>query len=115
MNEETIKSRLQAARALIDQPEKWTQGALARDAKDNPVEIGTTVEVVALCASGAIIEASMNNGRFCAEERAVRDHLMKSINGPSGSLYVLAEWNDDPGRTHAEVMQAFDRAIEEAQ
>ena len=31
MTLDTIKDRLRAARALIDQPEKWTQGALKRD------------------------------------------------------------------------------------
>ena len=37
MTNETIKDRLRAARALIDKPEKWTQGALQRDVNGCPL------------------------------------------------------------------------------
>ena len=114
MTQHTIKQILSEARALIDQPEKWTQNTLGRDATGKPVDLCSNVEAAALCASGAILAACMYDGVFCAEETAVRDQLMRAINGPDARGYGLAFWNDEPERTHAEVMQAFDRAIEDA-
>ena len=48
------------------------------------------------------------------EDSMVRNRLMDSINRHfGGSWFTLTRWNDRPKRTHAEVMAAFDRAIEE--
>ena len=109
--QETIKQRLRAARALIDQREHWTQGALQRDAAGRPVVL-VHHTVASRCAFGAILEACS-----VEEEREVRRHLMASINSrtPEGYYSDITNWNDYPDRTHAEVMQAFDRAIEDAQ
>ena len=57
MTKDTIKSRLRAARALIDQPEKWTQGALHRDAQGRRLDSQRGRVVVSRCATGAIMDA----------------------------------------------------------
>ena len=120
MTQETIKKRLRAARKLIEQPEKWTQGAFQRDAHGHEVAISHTSlhrswlpRMGSHCALGAISVCCRGS-----EEGEVKRHLMDSINGhgPIGEkdYYGLTGWNDLPDRTHAEVMLAFDRAIEEA-
>ena len=111
MNQDTIKDRLRAARALIDKPEKWTQGSMGRDdAGRDASQSGRPV--VARCASGAIGEDCGSRG---AEWKAVSGQLRKSINRHRFRRglrnLALTTWNDHPARTHAEVMQAFDRAI----
>ena len=106
MTQDTIKSRLQAARALIDQPEKWTKGANDRDSKGDPASL---CETVSHCAFGALMEA-------CAigEEGEIAEYLVRSINRHGDCARGgLSNWNDVLGRTHGEVMQAFDRAIED--
>ena len=107
--QDTIKQRLQAARALIDQPEHWTKGALRRDAAGCPVVLPHHT-VASRCAFGAILEACS-----VEEEREVRRHLMASVNSrtPEGYYSDITNWNDARDRTHAEVLQAFDRAIED--
>ena len=107
MTQDTIKQRLRAARALIDKPEKWTQLAFERDAEGNSVD-GTGAEVVARCASRAINEACVFGEGF-----EVRRYLRDAMGRLQDVFFTLSGWNDEPDRTHAEVMQAFDRAIEE--
>ena len=117
MTQDTIKDRLQAARALIDQPEKWTQGVFRRYAGDLLKQL-TGDEAAALvpesyCASGAIRAVCATE----VEEWKVSRALRCSINShrlPSLYDFALTTWNDQSKRTHAEVMQAFDRAIEDA-
>ena len=53
MNQDTIKQRLIAARALIDTPEKWTKGAFQRNATGRAVAPHDEA-VAAYCAFGAI-------------------------------------------------------------
>ena len=107
MTQDTIKDRLRAARALIDQPEKWTQHASQRDVNGKPLRF-ELAGAVTRCAYGALMKACRN-----AEEGEVVEHLVQSISRhlPTGYYGGLAPWNDKEGRTHAEVMLAFDRAI----
>ena len=63
------------------------------------------------CAVGAI--------ELAAEDLNDRNvaclHLNDSIEHHTGrNWYGVVPWNDHPGRTHAEVLEAFDRAIEDA-
>ena len=103
LTQDTIKSRLQAARKLIDQLEKWTQKVFRQDVGHG---------VVAYCVLGALIEVCQ------AEELDdVNHYLTVSMNRhqPGGPVDLgLGFWNDRPERTHVEVMQEFDRAIEDA-
>lgn len=84
-------SILRRARALIDRPEKWGQ-------------LGLRLRP-GLCALGAIwTEAGAE--KF--------DQAYPYIGRAVGHLDI-ARWNDHPSRTHAEVLVAFDRAIELAE
>ena len=121
MTQDTIKQRLRAARALIDTPEKWTKGAFQRDETGNEVVCyGTPLEPQSHCSTGAIMSACHNSDmeRSIKDEREVLRYLGRSIERHSEpnwpSHLALTHWNDHPGRTHAEVMLAFDLAIEEA-
>ena len=115
MNRDTIMDRLIAARELIDTPAKWTQGANERDSEGSTVVRMTSHPVASRCASGAIqssaIEGNLNS-RECA---SLLDHFQHTIEMRTGAYYSsVMNWNDNPERTHAEVMQAFDLAIDEA-
>ena len=82
------------ARKLIEKPENWTQGELARD------EGGTSCHPergVRWCAEGAIQKATGDYYYY---------DIMKAITGD----FALYKFNDT--HTHAEVLAAFTRAIE---
>lgn len=83
----TVADVLRRARALIDSPEKWCKGAMR-------TEDGRR------CIFGAIDDAA---GRLAIDE----SHLFSRATG----IRNIAEWNNAPERTHAEVLAAFDRAI----
>ena len=115
MTQDTIKQRLQAARALIDQPDKWTQGALQRDASGRSGLFAIGHQVVSRCASGAICDACESEDWDVNDDwNEVNGHLRRSINRHGGNVYGITHWNDAPERTHAQVMLAFSRAIEDA-
>ena len=106
MTQDTIKQRLSAARALIEQPEHWIQGAFQRYSDGKCVDRIPYREVMARCADGALMEVCGAD-----EYQKVKRYLVDSINRYLGSDYVLLiTWHDRPRRTHAQVMQAFDHA-----
>ena len=79
---------LRAARARIEKPESWGKGHGLTPPREP-----------ALCALGALIF----DGPHAEAIARLREAL--------GTSYVH-KWNDAPERTHAEVLAAFDRAIE---
>lgn len=89
---------LRAARALIDTPEKWTQGCYAKDAKGNglPPE---DEDAVCFCASGALRHVDVDVD-VCWP---AFDALGLAVGGN------IIEFNDS--HSHADVLAAFDRAI----
>jgi hypothetical protein len=88
----TTADVLRRARALIDSPEKWIKGAYGLRA-DDPHCVYGALDVVA-------------HMRPCRGFELFREAV--------GTRHIEA-WNDAPERTHAEVMAAFDRAIELAE
>ena len=87
---------LKAARAKIERPECWTQESLRRDACGQPCG---RREAVCWCSMGAIYDTTLlgvADGAFSA---------LKSVCGDN-----IADFNDT--HTHAEVLEAFDKAIE---
>jgi hypothetical protein len=88
---------LRAARSRIAVPERWTQGVGARNSRNYCVG-NRSASAVSWCALGAILRESESSSEPC--------RFLKEIVGPS-----IGGWNDAPGRTHAEVLDAFDRAI----
>ena len=98
MTPTTVKDILREARALIEIPEYWAQGT----------HWNIINGVTSHCASYAIIKASECD----TDARAAAFHLHKTIKSHTGVKYLgVTFWNDDPERTHAEVMQAFDWAL----
>lgn len=93
-----------AARALIDEPEKWCQGMNAVDADGNQVW-GTDPRAKARCGSGAlynVYRADVEDGQ------KAWDILADVVGG------LFSNWQDEPSRTHAEVLAAWNAAIAKA-
>lgn len=95
-----------AAKALIDTPEKWSQGSLYRDATGN-ISGGYREEnqPVSCCSLGALIEATQDLDATVFGAAVVL--LRREMGGGH-----IGTYNDEIGRTHEEVMAAWDRAIE---
>ncbi len=95
MTDLAVRDVLIRARARIEDPQHWTQGWQARDKFGSPVPTRSR-RAVRWCPIGAVnVESGVDAGR-CIEDGPAR----------------LASFNDKPGRTHAEVLALFDRAIE---
>jgi hypothetical protein len=88
----TVKENLIAARALIDTPEKWVQGAF---------EDGG-----GLCAIGAC--GVVTTGDPQNWQPAERAALLAFVPAEVGSVML---YNDADTTTHADIMALFDRAI----
>lgn len=89
------------AAELREHPERWTVGAMARDAKGRDVDARSDA-AACWCVLG-LIERDLDN-------LWLRDVAVKSL----GLAYHAAEWNDADGRTAAEVADLLDRAAVKA-
>jgi hypothetical protein len=94
---------LREARALIDTPEKWTQDAEARDADGNEV-LYNDPSATCFCAIGAMSRAA-DEYSPSRETRILRRAVFGDVWRP------IPSWNDAPETSHADVLEAFDRAI----
>lgn len=100
----TPKECLQKARELITEPLAWTQGFFARD-KNGWKRMPMDAEACSFCGLGAVIRAAGNDCdlRFRAEQ---------FLYAAAGAGVSISWFNDT--KTHAEVLDLFDRAIEAA-
>ena len=89
---------LKAARAKIEQG--WCQGSYARNAMNEKV-LYRSVDACRWCAMGAIVSLGGVDWITAAD-------VIKQAN----AIEVIPKWNDAPNRTQAEVLAAFDKAIE---
>lgn len=92
---------LEAARDLISQPERWTQGVYARSATDVPSDV-ESMEACKFCSVGAVL-------RVCG--LASRDAMspgQRALVALGGVTHIL-RFNDK--HTHSEVLDAFNKAI----
>jgi hypothetical protein len=103
----TTREVLIAAKALIDTPEKWCQGAYMRDRNGARCCL-TAKDAVKWCGLGAIGAVTCSHSEY---SEAI-NLLNRAVPVGHGSPYFA--WQDAPGRTHAEVMAAFDEAIRRA-
>jgi hypothetical protein len=98
---------LEAARKVIETPEKWTKGFFAQTSEgvncytDSP-------HAVCFCASGAVQKAWLENGAGVYEARAILSSIVSNYKGG------IPEFNDALETTHADVLEVFDTAIEVA-
>jgi hypothetical protein len=95
---------LRAARELLTPEGAWIQGSWAVTADGYGVFPTDSDEAVCWCARGAI-EQQLSN--YCGSDPS--KFLSRAI-GVQGSG-AIADWNDAPERTQAEVLDAFSRAI----
>lgn len=93
-----------AARALIDAPEKWCQGMNAVDADGNQVW-PTNPRAKARCGSGALSKVCQVYQSDVEDGQKAWDILADVVGG------LFSNWQDEPSRTHAEVLAAWDAAI----
>ena len=106
MPEQTVLDVLKAARALIADPERWTQRTDARNAHGLPVDPRDT-DATCWCPIGACFRVSPV--RASAAMRELSWGLPKSWD--YGHRWPLANWNNASSRTHRAVLHRFDRAI----
>jgi len=117
---------LQQARALIAEPEHWTQNTIARDKDGYPLPANHS-RAVAFCAMGALLQVDGKEFPDCISPAvdAAMDALNRTLDLGELSIRVmpnvLASYTVHGGRnftilndfgTHAEVLAMFDKAIE---
>lgn len=98
----TTADTLRAARALIERPERWTQGAMARRADGLRCRHEDDA-ACRWCTSGAVRRVAQSGEEAAAALRRLYE-VMKT---------TPPDFNDS--HTHAEILAAFDRAIEIAE
>ena len=94
-----VADTLRRARAMIDAPEKWCKGAFDAGGR--------------FCMLGAVIRSKPRFEDF-AEGIEFVGKCDAALRRASGGWSTMS-WNDDADTTHADVMSAFDRAIELAE
>lgn len=97
----TVADKLREARALIERG--WTQEEFARSKTGRTVKTNSP-QAVCWCAYGALIQVDGESDAY--------PWLCKAID-PEGDM--VTRWNDAPERTQAEVLEAFDKAIDLAE
>ncbi len=97
---------LKAGRALIENPAHWTQRAFAIDC--GGVDVGaSSPNACSWCSIGALLKAG-NHDPLTPGRR----HLEQAIEQILGFAMDLDDFNDT--HTHSEVLQVWDKAIENA-
>ena len=94
----TTKEALIKARKLIEKPENWTKGEPARNTEGIRVN-PTSEEAVCWCSLGALVAVEDGLSVFTYDALA-----------PYMKDYIPA-FNDSVNTTHADILEAFDKAI----
>lgn len=100
---EEITQGLVCVRELLSDPEHWTKGSYARNAKGLSV-YSDSHDAQSFCLIGAASRCSTDHG----VTGAVILRMQRACPIP-----ILSRFNDDPRTTHADVLAVIDRAIEE--
>ena len=102
----TTREVLEKARELIATPERWTQRVVAARTPCSIFEIQPSDPTATCwCSIGAILAVQGIN-RYDQDRSGACEAMRRECNWE-----YLADWNDAEDRTHAEVLEAFDRAI----
>jgi hypothetical protein len=98
----TVLEVLEGALEILRDPKRWTKGSYARNTNGNSVRPHDD-DAVCFCSSGALMKATASGSgeTLVAALCALLDVV--------GSRIV--RWNDAPERTHAEIIQGFEKAI----
>ena len=81
---------------LLDSPEKWTQGAWARDKTGMALKVSHSGKAVCWCLLGAFLKVYIAAGR--KDAGVARERLNALV--PGGCLVA---WNDEKKRTFSQV------------
>lgn len=94
MTQQTLKQVLEEARDILNGAD-WYHG-------NNPSDGCKCAYTAIAQAEDNVCSASLRTARFFAEANDIAD---------DGYLNGVPNWNDAPGRTKEEVLEAFDKAI----
>lgn len=94
---------LKAARTKIELG--WCQGAFCRNENGTDISASDLDSQREWCARGAILTSTDT----AADGDDARKLLKLALSVES--IHGVSDWNDAPGRTQAEVLAAFDKAI----
>ncbi len=96
-------------RALLEAPERWTQGHMAETAKGSACR-SESRHAARWCLLGAVTRswAELDSDWQDEDELSI---ALRAYTGPDG----LIHWNDAPGRTHADVLALLDTVIAEGE
>jgi hypothetical protein len=100
---------LRAARELLSEPHRWTTRFLARNGAGQRVE-PTSPAAVCWCLNGALSKVAAQ-----AEWEQIQEAWKALTMAATGDQVSVGLWNDDPHRTHAEILDALDRASARAE
>lgn len=121
MSEKTVLEVLQGALKLLQAKTRWIKGAYGKTGTGTPLSETQvcTNPAVCYCAMGALYKAN-----DCVDDETLVNgaadilysqlsNYWKNMNDeeclPSGGVIVI--WNDAKGRTHAQVVATFKKAI----
>lgn len=90
------------AREILAEPSAWIKGEDACDAFNEPVDVDA-ISATRFCVGGAIDRAAFELDRR-GEAYGACDELAAFMGADT-----VAEWNDEPDRTHAEVLAVLDK------
>jgi hypothetical protein len=100
---------LHRMRARLESPSAWVQGSLARGTDGRSCK-ALDDRACAWCLIGAIAVELRDTP--WGDPRGVAQELAVTVGLPALTLgLTLAGWNDDPRRTHDEVLDAIDETI----
>lgn len=106
----SVKSDLIAAKSLIDTPDKWGRGM---DSFENGYCAAKGNDPIGpLCAAGACSAVNMLRMWEQPNYQELLQQLHRAL--PVAVAAGVADFNDLPTTTHADVMALFDRAIKAA-
>jgi len=92
---------LTRARQLIDDEQRWCRRTYARGWRGLPVPVQSSA-AYRFCAVGALLRAGRELGLPVEDARNALEWQ---------TVRPVQDWNDDPARTHREVIAAFDAAV----
>ena len=102
---------LRKARELISDPKRWTQGEYAKDA--NGLKVGpNSARAVCFCSLGAIAKVKKASAGKAVKSKPAHILYLKMRLADPFSPYI---WDFNDKHTHAEVLEAFDKAIAAAE
>lgn len=124
----TVLDVLKAARELLSDESKWTQGDLVRAADGRYLDDVHSPEAACFCLVGGIDRSlppiprrkedsidvldawhDLRSRSLKTVSRAIRSLTDSVYNEPS-----IPRFNDDPGTTHEDILKVLDEAIKDA-